>query len=128
MKIEFVDISKEEIIKILNDYSQKSDELFELIEEFKSADIQQRQKVKEELKQKYKAVKDEIRELYDYFNKSSVRPEGYTASILAPAIRDIYVHISSVGTNSISLNNISKVSSAVYDIGDYARYWLSQIK
>lgn len=128
MKIEFVDIGKEEIIKILNDYSKKSEELFELIEEFKGAESQRRKEIKEVLKQKYKAVKDEIRELYDYFNKSSVKFGGYTASILAPAIRDIYVHISSVGTNSISINNISKVSSAVYDIGDYARYWLSQIK
>ncbi|ATA58817.1 hypothetical protein GS458_0355 [Geobacillus stearothermophilus] len=128
MNIKIIDISKEEIIKILNDYSEKSQELFDLINEFKYADSQRRQEVKEVLKQKYKAIKDEVRELYKHLNKSSVKLEGYTASILEPAIRDIYVHISSVGTNLISFNSIGKFTSAVYDIGDYARYWLSHIK
>lgn len=128
MKVKTVDLGREKIVETLTRYIDIADELYSLAQKFEEATGSDRKIVKETLTEKYKAIKSELEHYHKQFSLVSVKPIGDTASFFAPAVSDIYPKISGVRTNMISINSLRKFRSAVYDIQDYSRYWLGQMK
>lgn len=128
MRTEKVDWGEEKIKETLTKYISIERELSILIQEFEENSGREKQMVKETIKEKYKGIKDEVGRYYKYFSRRDIEPVGYTESIFVPAVSDIHVKISGIGTNRISSNSISEFRSAVYDISSYASYWLHQMK
>ncbi|BFH11159.1 hypothetical protein P4K96_29045 [Bacillus cereus] len=120
MKIDYCEMTKEEIHRELDSFMKRVEVLFDLIKEVRenrSADSLER------LKTEFLSIKTEIKEHYKVLSSSKTKRNEIVNSYYWPAIQDIYVHISSLGTNHISFRSLEKVGSAAYDIRSYARYY-----
>lgn len=128
MNAQYEVMTKEAVKAKLQEFNNIERELFQLISQVREGSVEEQQVAIELLKQKYSLIKEEIKEHYKLLSKASTKKNSVVNAFFWPAIQDIHVHISGIGVNSISRKDLSDISSAVYDIGSYANYWLTQLE
>lgn len=119
MNTNYSEMTREEVITVLEGYMDVGDILFELISKVKD---NKSPTALDELKSKFSSVKEEIKEHYKLLDKGKTKRNHIVDAYFWPAIQDIYTNISGLGVNHITRNSLSKVGSAAYDIRSYARW------
>lgn len=123
--MEYSKMTKAEIIEFLSRMKSEADEGMDRISEIKNLTGSAYKEKLQDIRDRYAKLKELATEAYQYtqllinHNESNL---DYTR-FFVPSVQDIYVHCNA----KINSSNLTNLFDSLYDISDYAGYYLSQM-
>lgn len=121
-----VDISKENALEKLNDYILAVEEVYQDIKSLEDLSTGEKQGMLRTIKEKYKQIKNEL--TGDLKQLEQYECTGIASRFYKPALQDMLHNSTLIPVNQVALKNLGKLHHSLYDIKDYARYWINQLK
>ncbi|OXS69849.1 hypothetical protein [Priestia filamentosa] len=122
-----VNISKFDALNRLSSYSEDVEKIYEDIRKLDLINDKEKRKIiLNEIKEKYRSIKENLKAEWNQLEKYET--VGVVSKFYLPALRDMLHNSTLLPVNQVAFKNIDKLQHSLYDIKDYAEYWINQLE